>query len=403
MPSEQDPGRGEPRPRYTRYRARRRLFGEREAQQAQPPRHGADPNRGERAERGARRGLRGGGGRRGRSGARGPGQIVAPGRSRVQRFAEWWRRLTFKRAVLCLIGLIFAWLALSLVLFLISSHFERTAPPKDVAGVLDPAGFPLTSANNILVLGSDRRPKGSKEPGANTSGPSRSDSIMLMRIGGGHDSRLSIPRDTVIEIAGHGLQKINAAYAFGGPALSISVIKRYLDIPINHIVEVNFEDFPQLIDAMGGVDYTGGCVISRIAGGFRNGGYTLRLPKGTHHIDGKQALALARTRENLCAPNQTDLQRAEHQQALFSAMKSRLLSPSSFVRLPWIAWDAPPAIISDMSGPTLLGLFGAMAVSGTPPTRVLKPEGVATLPDGEVGLRVSEAERRAAVAQFMSG
>ena len=403
MPSEQDPGRGEPRPRYTRYRARRRLFGERGAQQAQPPRHDAGGERAERPERGRRRGLRGAGGRRGRGSASGPGQIVAPARSRAQRFADWWRRLTFKRAVLCLIGLIFAWLALSLVLFLISSHFERTAPPKDVAGVLDPSGFPLTSANNILVLGSDRRPKGSKEPGANTSGPSRSDSIMLMRIGGGHDSRLSIPRDTVIEIAGHGLQKLNAAYAFGGPALSISVIKRYLDIPINHIVEVNFEDFPQLIDAMGGVDYTGGCVISRIAGGFRNGGYTLRLPKGTHHIDGKQALALARTRENLCAPNQTDLQRAEHQQALFSAMKSRLLSPSSFVRLPWIAWDAPPAIISDMSGPTLLGLFGAMAVSGTPPTRVLKPEGVATLPDGEVGLRVSEAERRAAVAQFMSG
>jgi LCP family protein required for cell wall assembly len=404
MPSEQDPGRGEPRPRYTRYRARRRLFGERAAQQAQPARSGADGERGEVPGRGGARGRRGGGtpGRR-RGRAEGPGQIVAPGRSRAQRFADWWRRLTFKRAVLCLIGLIFAWLALSLVLFLISSHFERTAPPKDVAGVLDPAGFPLTSANNILVLGSDRRPKGSKEPGANTSGPSRSDSIMLMRIGEGHDSRLSIPRDTVIEIAGHGLQKINAAYAFGGPALSISVIKRYLDIPINHIVEVNFEDFPQLIDAMGGVDYTGGCIISRIAGGFRNGGYTLRLPKGTHHIDGKQALALARTRENLCAPNQTDLQRAEHQQALFSAMKSRLLSPSSFVRLPWIAWDAPPSIISDMSGPTLLGLFGAMAVSGTPPTRVLKPEGVATLPDGEVGLRVSEAERRAAVAQFMSG
>ncbi len=56
-------------------------------------------------------------------------------------------------------------------------------------------------------------------------------------------------------------------------------------------------------------------------------------------------------------------------------MKNRLLSPSSFFRLPWIAWNAPPAIISDMSGPTLLGLFGAMAVSGTPPTRVLKPDG----------------------------
>ena len=105
------------------------------------------------------------------------------------------------------------------------------------------------------------------------------------------------------------------------------MIKSWLGIPINHLVEVNFENFPQLIDAMGGVDYTGGCIISRLDGGFSRGGYTLRLTTGTHHLDGKQALALARTRENLCAPNQTDLQREEHQQALFNDMKSRLLSP----------------------------------------------------------------------------
>src|SRR5581483_7334851 len=122
-----------------------------------------------------------------------------------------------------------------------------------------------------------------------------------------------------------------------------------------------------------------------------------------HHLNGKQALALARTRHNLCRPSETDLQREEHQQALFAAMKSRLLSPTSFLRLPLIAWDAPPAIISDMSGPTLLGLFGAMASSGTPPTRVLKPDGAVTLPDGEVGLHVSDATRRAAVARFMAG
>jgi LCP family protein required for cell wall assembly len=349
-------------PQYTRYRARRRLL---------PPRDGADG--------------------------------LTPPQVGPTRAAAWWRRITRKRVVLGLLAALVAWLALSLVLFLVSSHFRRVAPPSDVAAVLDPAGFPLTSANNILVLGSDRRQKNSKEPGANRSGPSRSDSIMLIRTGGGHAARLSIPRDTVVEIPGHGLQKINAAYAFGGPALSVSVIKRYLGVPVNHLVEVNFEDFPQLIDAMGGVDYTGGCVSSRINGGFRNGGYTLSLPPGTHHLDGKQALALARTRENLCAPGQTDLQRQEHQQALFNAMKSRLLSPSSFFRLPWIAWNAPPAIVSDMSGPTLLGLFGALAVGGTPPTRVLKPSGSATVPGGGEGLSVSEAERRAAVARFLSG
>jgi hypothetical protein len=56
-----------------------------------------------------------------------------------------------------------------------------------------------------------------------------------------------------------------------------------------------------------------------------------------------------------------------------------------------------------MSGPTLLGLFGAMAIGGTPPIKVLKPSGTITLPDGEEGLTVSEGERRAAVARFLSG
>jgi LCP family protein required for cell wall assembly len=353
-------------PQYTRYRAGPRLLPRREGDTILPRR--------------LRR-------------ARPP---AAPGQG-------WRARVTRKRVVLGLLALLLGWLGLSLLLFLVSSRFERTSPPADVAGVLDPAGFPLTSANNILVVGSDRRQKNSKEPGANKSGPSRSDTIMLIRTGGGHAARLSIPRDTVVEIPGHGEQKINAAYAFGGPALSVRVLKRELDIPINHLVEVNFEDFPKLIDAMGGVDYTGDCVISRVNGGFRNGGYTLRLPKGAHHIDGKAALALARTRENLCRAGQSDLQRAEHQQALFTAMKNRLLSFSAFIRLPWIAWDAPPTIISDMSGETLLGLFGSLAIAGTPPTRVLRPSGLRTLADGETGLTVSRGAWRAAAARFERG
>jgi LCP family protein required for cell wall assembly len=318
--------------------------------------------------------------------------------------SETWRRWRRPRRVLAvLLGLALAWVALSVVLFLISSHFERTPLPSDVAGVLDNSGNPLTSANNILVLGSDRRQHNSREPGAEKSGFGRSDTIMLLRVGGGHSARMSIPRDTVVEIPGHGLQKINAAHAFGGPAESVRVIKHWLGIPINHVVEVNFEDFPQLIDAMGGVDYTGGCVVSRLDGGFIRGGYTLRLPAGTHHLDGKQALALARTRENLCAPAENDIQREAHQQALLTAMKSRLLSFGSFLRLPWIAWNAPPAIISDMSGPTLLSLFTALAVNGTPPTRIMTPTGAVTLADGEQGLTISEGARRADVARFLAG
>ncbi len=354
---------------YTRYRTRRL-----------PSRRSAEPVRRLREEGGPPGGLR-----------------------RRLAFGRWRRWTTRKRVLISLLALIAGWIALSLLLFLISSHFERTSPEANVSAALDPAGYPLTSANNILVLGSDRRQRGSREPGAETTGPGRSDTIMLIRAGGGHSARLSIPRDTVVQIPGHGLAKVNAAHAYGGAAESIRVIKHWLGIPINHLVEVNFEDFPQLIDAMGGVTYTGGCVISRLDGGFIRGGYTLRLKAGTHHLNGKQALALARTRENLCRPNETDLQREEHQQALFTAMKSALLSPSAFLRLPLIAWNAPPAIISDMSGPTLLGLFAGLAISGTPPTRLLRPTGAVTLPDGEQGLTISESALHADVAQFMRG
>jgi LCP family protein required for cell wall assembly len=210
-------------------------------------------------------------------------------------------------------------------------------------------------------------------------------------------------RDTVVDIPGHGRAKINAAYAIGGAALAIQTIENYLHVTIDHVVEVNFANFPKLIDTMGGIDYTGGCVVSRINGGSRNGGYTLRLKPGTTHIDGKQALALARTRHNDCNPSESDLTRARRQQKIFSAMKSRLLSPATLLRLPWVSWQAPKAIKSDMNGASLLGLFASLTVSGSPPTRILRPDGGITLPGGGAGLVVSAGERRSEVRRFLRG
>jgi LCP family protein required for cell wall assembly len=305
------------------------------------------------------------------------------------------------RVVKWLVLAVVGWLALSLVLFLVSAQIQQG----DLSGKVDlgGAGYPLTSPNTVLVLGSDTRPKGSKEPGAATSGTGRSDSIMLMRVGGGKNARLSIPRDTVVDIPGHGRDKINAAYAYGGAALAVETIQNYLGLKVNHLIEVNFDNFPQLIDAMGGITYEGGCVVSRINGGFKNGGYTLRLKKGKTHIDGKQALALARTRHNDCNKAESDLTRARRQQKILSAMKSRLLSPFAFPRLPLIAWNTPKALRSDMSGPTLLGLFGALATSGSPAPRILKPDGFESAPGGGAGLHVSDAEKQRDVKRFLKG
>jgi len=332
-------------------------------------------------------------------GRRAPRLPRLPGRRRGPRLPRG--PISAGRVVKWLVLAVVGWLALSLVLFLISAQIRQG----ELSGQVDlgGAGFPLTSPNNVLVLGSDQRTAGTKEPGASTSGPSRSDSIMLMRVGGGKNARLSIPRDTVVDIPGHGRNKINAAYAIGGPALAVETIENYLGIKVNHLIEVNFENFPDLIDAMGGITYEGGCVVSRINGGFRNGGYTLRLKRGKTHIDGKQALALARTRHNDCNKAESDLTRARRQQKILSAMKSRLVSPFAFPRLPLIAWNAPKALRSDMSGPTLLGLFGALATSGSPPTRILKPDGAETAPDGGAGLHVSDAEKQRDVARFLKG
>jgi LCP family protein required for cell wall assembly len=331
---------------------------------------------------------------------RGPRGPRPPRRGRVRLRRG---RITPRRVLLWLVAAIAGWLLLSLVLFLVSAQIEQSTVSSSAKAALQPAGFPLASANTILILGSDARPKGSKEPGANPSGPSRSDTIMLWRVGAGHAARLSIPRDTVVDIPGHGQAKINAAYAYGGAALSIRTIEQYLGIPINHLIEVSFENFPKLIDALGGVDVTTGRVCSEISGGVRNGGQTLDLHSGTHHLNGQQALVLARTRKNLCNPAENDLTRAKRQQQILSGMKGQLTSPLAFFRLPWISWYAPKAMHTDMGGPTLLGFFASAATSGSPPVRVLTPSAFVTLPDGESALEVSPAEKARAVRAFLDG
>jgi LCP family protein required for cell wall assembly len=311
------------------------------------------------------------------------------------------RRITPGRVVAWLGLALVGWLLLSLVLFLVSATLQQDQVPDTAEAALDAGSTGLASSQTTLILGSDRRTPGTREPGATVSGPSRSDSILLLRFGGGHSAKLSIPRDTVVDIPGHGRDKINAAYAIGGPALTIQTIKQYLGIDVNHVFLVNFANFPSLIDAMGGIDYTGGCVVSRINGGFKNGGYTLRLPRGTTHIDGRQALALARTRKNECNAREDDRTRARRQQKILSAMKSRVFSIGGFLRLPLVSWNVPKSVQSDMGGPRLLGYALGLALNGDAPTRVLKPSGVVRLPNGGDGLEVSDAEKQAEVQRFL--
>jgi LCP family protein required for cell wall assembly len=290
-----------------------------------------------------------------------------------------------------------AWVALSLVVFLVSAQIQQGKVDDATNTALAGGGIPIGSPTTILVLGSDQRSKSTREPGASTSGRGRSDSIMLLRVGGGANSRLSIARDTVVDIPGSGRQKINGAYAIGGAPLAIRTVSSYLGIEVNHVIEVSFSEFPDLIDAMGGIDYKGSCVVAKVNGGYRNGGVTIRIKSGEkEHLTGKQALALARVRKNDCNPRENDLSRARRQQRIIGAMRGQVLGvtpPSGFARLPWISWQVPRTFKTDMSGPTLMAVFGGLAIGGDPETNVL----------GTVDGNVPDARRQAAVRRFMNG
>ena len=143
------------------------------------------------------------------------------------------------------------WLLLSLVLFLISAQ-TQDGVSADTERALSSEGS-LFTGSNILVLGSDVRTGESIDK--SQSGPGRSDTIMLVHSAFGSVRKLSIPRDVEVDIPGHGVNKINAAYALGGPALTIETVESFLGngLKMNHLVEVDFENFPDFIDSLGGV------------------------------------------------------------------------------------------------------------------------------------------------------
>jgi LCP family protein required for cell wall assembly len=363
MPSE--------KPEYRVYRARRgwlaRFLNRREAQRFRPP-GGEEPA-------GYRRGTV-------EPPPRGPAAPRVPAGPPAE---PWWRRITWKRALLGVLGFIVFWSLLSLVLFLISAHFQSQKVSDATRAALDKSGNLLTSPNNILLLGSDQRPK-EKVRG-------RADTIMLMRYGGGKAARLSIPRDTLVNIPGHGLSKINAAYAIGGPSLMIETVKQFLGIEVNHVVEIDFKGFPKFVDALGGVDMTfDHCIVSRFEG------RTVRFRRGRHHLNGQQALDVVRIRKNRCRPSESDLTRAQRQQQFLEAVKGRVVSPFRFPRWPLIAWRAPKAVLSDMGGLQLMELYFDMETGGKLKPRILLP-----INPGANPLQVSDAEKQAEVQRFLGG
>jgi LCP family protein required for cell wall assembly len=335
------------------------------------------------------RGRSGGGGgldalrRRVRSGGGGNGREPEAPRER--------RRISPGRVIRWVVLAALAWVLLSLVLFMVSAQIQSGVSDDAEAAL---AGGSFFTGSTVLVLGSDER--GGDSIDESQTGPGRADTIMLVRARFGRVAKLSIPRDSSAEIPGHGTGKINAAYALGGSRLMIETVEGFLGngLDIDHLILVDFEDFPGFIDALGGVTVNN---TSRIcAPEFDNFFRGFNLRRGERELDGRRALGFARVRNNPCAPNENDLDRGRRQQEVLSGIRGQLLSPSTFLRLPLVSWQAPRTINSDLKGPGMLALATDLATGGSGETRVLQP---AVLGPGD--LQYTDTEKADAVDQLL--
>jgi len=347
-------------------------------------------DRGDRPEykvyRSRRPGLLGRGG-----GLKGLRDRARPGRNREPDRGETPRRrreISPGRVLRWIALAVLGWLALSLVLFFVSAQLEKGVSPK-AEQALGGSGN-LFSGATILVLGSDERKGDSIDQ--TQGGRGRADSIMLVRAQFGGVRKLSIPRDASAEIPGHGTGKINGAYSLGGAPLMIKTVEGFLGngLQIDHLIEVDFEDFPAFIDSMGGITVNNKTRIC--APEFDNFYRGFKLRKGERDLSGRRALGFARVRKNPCAPAENDIDRARRQQEVLNGIRRKLLSPSTFLRLPLVSWRAPRTITSDFKGPGLMALAADMATGGAGETRVLEPSSFGT---GD--LLFSDSEKATAV------
>lgn len=161
------------------------------------------------------------------------------------------------------------------------------------AGLPDRPPKPAGSAGeavNILLLGTDTRsdePTTGQQATAATwlPGAQRSDAIMILHIDGDRRgaSVISIPRDSWVDVPGHGTHKINAAFSFGGPSLAVQTIERLTDIRIDHLAVIDWNGFEKLTDSIGGVTLD---IPETVHDGYRD----ITWAAGRHRMNGDEAL-----------------------------------------------------------------------------------------------------------------
>ncbi len=192
---------------------------------------------------------------------------------------------------------------------------------------------PLT----FLILGVDRR--GEEVP--------RSDAIIVVNIHPVEQraTLISVPRDLYVDIAGHGVMRINQTFVEGGTELTRQTVAAVLGLPVDYVVKLEFDGFERIIDTLGGVEIELAQPLydpyyPDDAYGFK----PLRIPAGRQRLNGEQALGYARSR--LTDP-EADFGRIKRQQQLLLAMRDQFLTVDILPRLPALIQQLSDAVTTD--------------------------------------------------------
>jgi LCP family protein required for cell wall assembly len=208
----------------------------------------------------------------------------------------------------------------------------------------------------VLLLGADYRPQ-------ETSW--RADTIILAKVDPQEKKvwMLSIPRDTRVEIPGHGVAKINTAHALGGkehgPELMVKTVEKFTGLPVNHYAEINFHGFQLAVDQLGGVWVDVPTEINDWKAASHSPGHRAKhVDAGYQKLDGEHALTFVRSRDYADA----DFTRIKNQQAFFKAMADQLAANPT--KVPRTVQVVSRYVITDMSTMSMLKSARALRSMG---------------------------------------
>lgn len=236
-----------------------------------------------------------------------------------------------------------------------------------LVGLVAFAGFQMGDAGPVpslasgdgvyLIVGSDSRQNlpDDLEGKFGDFGGARADVIILAQVADGRRQLLSIPRDLKVDIPGHGTNKINAAYAFGGPDLLVETVALATGIRPNHYLEVEFGGFAGIVDALGGIELQ----FPHPARDAKSG---LDVGAGTQIVDGPTTLAYVRSRSyeelrdgSWVSEGGGDIARAARQRQVLLEIIETGSSPSGLMRSPLVVRAVGSHLTAD-SELTLLDL-----------------------------------------------